>query len=469
MADSRKETKIKRDEVDVNTSQKVGSQSPERSLHEIESCGDESSQPTPGPSSGGAVRLPSVGANSHQGQFKKYTIDSDDDDDDDEDEDDNDGDDYQDDDASARVMGANSASSPPASSSSSGGRSPSRPGEVVASGTGRPAALIAEPIGSVGLVNEGATCYLNSLLQLLFHISYFRSAVYRIPSEQGTKPTGTSVPRSLQELFFQMQERTTPARAKKLTEAFGWGEDDLVVQQDIQEMATVLRDNLEERMKGTVTEGAIKQLFEGCGEQVVETLDRTYTSRNTDVFYDIHLPLGENIRTVMDSLRSLTTKDQLVGDNKYRVEREGQPVEYKDAEKGYEFKRFPPIVWFHVKRFAMDLTSPTLEMKKVNSRLEFPVELDLTQMEKGLSPKELADIEKRAKLGGCGAVLADQLPTHLRSPRRHRAPRDGAQRALLLLHPGLGPAAAGLHPVGGVRGREHDRGAAAHGRGEQLW
>jgi ubiquitin C-terminal hydrolase len=31
--------------------------------------------------------------------------------------------------------------------------------------------------GHVGLKNQGATCYMNSLLQTFFHIPYFRKAV----------------------------------------------------------------------------------------------------------------------------------------------------------------------------------------------------------------------------------------------------------------------------------------------------
>ncbi|SYZ64259.1 ubiquitin_hydrolase (plasmid) [Leishmania braziliensis MHOM/BR/75/M2904] len=261
---------------------------------------------------------------------------------------------------------------------------------------------------AVGLINEGCTCYLNSLLQLLFHISYFRTAVYRIPVEGDDGPT---VYKALQETFFQMQERTTPAHTTVLTNAFGWGRKELYVQHDIQEMATLLRDNLEERMKGTVTEGAINQLFEGRGEQFVETLDKSYVSRRADTYYDVHIPLGQH-NTLLGSLTSLTARDQLIGENKYRVEREGMPVVYMDAEKGYSYTRFPPVTWFHLKRFAIDLTSPTLEMRKVNTPLEFPVVLDLRALEKpdAAAAAGGGDAGAKSKIGSAVVPFSNDSP-----------------------------------------------------------
>jgi ubiquitin carboxyl-terminal hydrolase 7 len=39
-----------------------------------------------------------------------------------------------------------------------------------------------EEVSYLGLVNEGTTCYVNSLLQTLFFIRQFRNAIYRVPT-----------------------------------------------------------------------------------------------------------------------------------------------------------------------------------------------------------------------------------------------------------------------------------------------
>jgi ubiquitin C-terminal hydrolase len=56
--------------------------------------------------------------------------------------------------------------------------------------------------GHVGLKNQGATCYMNSLLQSLFLTNTFREAVYQIPTEEDTTDT---VPLALQRVFFNLQ------------------------------------------------------------------------------------------------------------------------------------------------------------------------------------------------------------------------------------------------------------------------
>lgn len=101
--------------------------------------------------------------------------------------------------------------------------------------------------GYVGLKNQGATCYMNSLLQSLYFTGEFRKAVFKIPTEND-EPV-KSVPLSLQRVFYHLQNDTQAASTTELTKSFGWDAMESFMQHDVQEFNRVLQDNLEEKMK----------------------------------------------------------------------------------------------------------------------------------------------------------------------------------------------------------------------------
>ena len=49
-----------------------------------------------------------------------------------------------------------------------------------------------------GLVNEGTTCYLNSMLQTLFHLKYFRSMIFQMDGSDNQVIYG------LQRIFYNL-------------------------------------------------------------------------------------------------------------------------------------------------------------------------------------------------------------------------------------------------------------------------
>ena len=84
----------------------------------------------------------------------------------------------------------------------------------------------------VGLVNQGATCYLSSVLQALYMTPEFRSALYDAGAAEaaavaaaGNKPPASDggILRQLQRLFVSLQTSSSQAiDTKELTRSFGW-------------------------------------------------------------------------------------------------------------------------------------------------------------------------------------------------------------------------------------------------------
>ncbi|KAL7084732.1 hypothetical protein ACP275_14G239300 [Erythranthe tilingii] len=233
--------------------------------------------------------------------------------------------------------------------------------------------------GFVGLKNQGATCYMNSLLQTLYHIPYFRKAVYHMPTNVNDMPSA-SISLALQSLFYKLQYSGNSVATKELTKSFGWDTYDAFLQHDVQELNRVLCEKLEEKMKRTVVEGAIQQLFEGHHMNYIECINVDYKSSRKESFYDLQLDV-KGCHDVYASFDQYVAVEHLDGDNKYQAEQHG----LQDAKKGVLFIDFPPVLQLHLKRFEYDYVRDI--MIKINDRYEFPLQLDLDRENgKYLSP-----------------------------------------------------------------------------------
>ena len=214
----------------------------------------------------------------------------------------------------------------------------------------------------IGLSNQGATCYLNSLLQSLFISKGFIRYI-------NTCDSTNKCILALQHLFYAMSVSETTCTTNELTHSFGWTTIDSFQQHDIQELLRVLQDNIEEFLKSNNLPNFIATLFGGTYTSCIECIDIDYTSEQPNTFYDVQLTVKHN-KSLSDAFEMFLEKETLNGDNQYS--HDGKKY---DALKYFKFTSVPPILHLQSLRFEYD-PSFTYQIK-LNDHFSYPDQFDL--------------------------------------------------------------------------------------------
>eukprot|EP00466_Bigelowiella_natans_P001706 jgi/Bigna1/140312/aug1.55_g15020 len=196
-----------------------------------------------------------------------------------------------------------------------------------------------------GLINSGATCYLNALLQVYFHQPEFRKLIYRAPFIKD------SIIHGLQDLFYSLTIATKPISTRHLTaRCFGWTEGhEQYMQHDAHELNRILIDRLfEELKKSPALEREGKTLLRGGMEAFIRCLDVDFSA------------LKEY------------TKEEVLSELWKRPNANLGP---QKAAKGCRFRYFPPLLFLHLARFAYN--PETNSRKKINNSFKFPPNINL--------------------------------------------------------------------------------------------
>jgi ubiquitin C-terminal hydrolase len=306
--------------------------------------------------------------------------------------------------------------------------------------------------GYVGLSNQGATCYMNSLIQSLFMTPEFRHALYEWSydnwaeqsgwpehqkkkvaaangsAKEGDQPAPTeavpenpeefekwklefekkSIPRQLQKLFAHLQLADSRAvQTKSLTKSFGWTDADAFTQHDVQELCRLLFEALEKCWKGTKQENLINDLYQGKIKDYVKCSACGHESAREDKFLDVALAVKafgapKAVESVEEALQKFVEPEILNGSNQYFCEKCNTKV---DAEKGLKFTSFPYILMLQLKRFDFDYE--TMRRIKLNDRVTFPQILDLNPFLRDTAAPAGAEAPAPAASSSASAADAD--------------------------------------------------------------
>ena len=219
-----------------------------------------------------------------------------------------------------------------------------------------------------GLDNQGATCYLNSLLQSLFICPDVRAYVYAFeyrPETHGAEEH--CVPLQLARLFCRMQHsRRHVLSTRELTASFGWSEAEAHRQHDVQELCRVLFDAL-----GKFGVPLAPRLFEGLLRDSLRCSCCGLESARREAFSDVPLDIAE-LETLEQALRHFVRQERMEGADAWRCGRCGA----RSSKKDTRFERLPELMMLHLKRFVFDRA--TMRRRKLNHRVSFPETLDMS-------------------------------------------------------------------------------------------
>ncbi|KAI8906421.1 hypothetical protein EDD86DRAFT_210686 [Gorgonomyces haynaldii] len=214
-----------------------------------------------------------------------------------------------------------------------------------------------------GLKNYGATCYLNTLLQLWFHNLELRSSLLQ-------QSVSSPIAMELQRLFLRMQHYNGPVEPLGFVEILGL---DPMIQQDALEFSKLLMSLLESVFeKDPILSHVFQSQFQGKQAYVTECLVCGAKSENETLYYELEINLDKS-KTLAEGIQTFLGTELLNGSNQYHCRKCDRKV---DAKRYIELKSLPPTLNLQINRFAYDYE--TMVKRKTNHSIDFPSEMDLS-------------------------------------------------------------------------------------------
>ena len=234
----------------------------------------------------------------------------------------------------------------------------------------------------VGLYNQGATCYMNSSLQILYMTPKFRNLINSLilcdkilgnPTEFIPQGQKYNIILSLQKLFSELNLMNIKAtKTKELTEAFGWEKNEGRDQHDSQEFIRILLfDVLERILYDTPFNNIINNIYKVNYVSNMKCNICGNVKSKIESEYVLNLQIM-NMKGLKESLFSSFGFEEIIED--YNCEKCDKKVSIKKWSK---IISLPYYINFGLNRFSYDYN--TFERIKLNNKFEFPLELNMKE------------------------------------------------------------------------------------------
>ena len=235
-----------------------------------------------------------------------------------------------------------------------------------------------KPSAFVGLKNLGATCYVNTFLQLWFMNDHIQEGIFKW-RELDTKAEGdkdwkpSSVCAHLQVIFALLHlSKRRYIDPSPLINHLGLNTGE---QQDAQEFSKLFLSMLESNLMDSAAphpRNVIKEQFCGSYAYVTKCSNCNTSSERLSDFYELDLNIRGH-KSLDEALKGFLEVEKLEGDNQYMCQKcNGK----QNATRAIVLKSLPPILNLQLLRFVFE----SGVKKKLSSCIQFPDVLDIRHL-----------------------------------------------------------------------------------------